>query len=117
MRFDGNGGGRPVYQPNSFNGPVEDPGAKDPPLKISGNADRYDHWAGNADYWTQAGNLFRLMSAGEKARTIANIVGAMQGVPRAIQLRQIRHFTKADAAYGEAVAKGLGIDAKDVKAA
>jgi catalase len=68
-------------------------------------------------YWTQAGNLFRLMNAEEKARLIGNIAGAMQVVPRAIQLRQIRHFYKADPAYGEGVAKDLGIDVKDVKAA
>jgi catalase len=116
-RFDGNGGDSPVYQPNSFNGPVEDPGVKEPPLRINGDADRYDHWAGNADYWTQAGNLFRLMSAEEKVRLIGNLVGAMQGVPRDIQLRQVRHFYKADPAYGEGVAKGLGIDVKEVKAA
>jgi catalase len=38
-------------------------------------------------------------------------------VPRDIQLRQVRHFYKADPAYGEGVAKGLGIDVKDVKPA
>jgi catalase len=75
-----------------------------------------DHWVGNADYWTQAGNLFRLMSAEEKARLIANLAGAMQVVPRAIQLRQIRHFYKADPAYGEGVARKLGIDMQEVKA-
>lgn len=117
MRFDGNFGGAPGYQPNSFGGPVEDPSVKEPPLRISGNADRYDHWVGNADYWTQPGNLYRLMTAEEKARLIGNLVGAMQGVPRNIQLRQVRHFYKADPAYGEGVAKGLGIDVKDVKAA
>lgn len=111
MRFDGNGGGSLVYQPNSFGGPVDDSSVKEPPLKIRGDADRYDHWVGNEDYWTQAGNLFRLMAAEEKTRLIANIVGAMQGVPREIQLRQIAHFTKADRAYGEGVAKGLGIEA------
>jgi catalase len=117
MRFDGNGSDAPVYQPNSFGGPVEDPSVKEPPQRISGNADRYDHWAGNEDYYSQAGNLFRLMSADEKTRLIGNIVGAMQGVPREIQLRQIRHFYKADPAYGEGVAKGLGIDVKEAKAA
>jgi catalase len=117
MRFDGNGSDSPVYQPNSFGGPADDASFKEPPLRISGNADRYDHWAGNADYWSQAGNLFRLMSAEEKARLIGNLVGAMQGVPREIQVRQIRHFYKADPAYGEGVAKGLGIDVKEAKAA
>ena len=117
MCFDGNGSDSPVYQPNSFAGPADDASFKEPPLRISGNADRYDHWAGNADYYSQAGNLFRLMSAEEKTRLIGNLVGAMQGVPREIQVRQIRHFYKADPAYGEGVAKGLGIDVKEAKAA
>jgi catalase len=117
MRFDGNFGGVPVYQPNSFGGPVEDPSVKEPPLRISGDADRYDHWVGNADYWTQPGNLYRLMTAEEKARLIGNLVGAMQAVPRAIQVRQIRHFYKADQAYGEGVAQKLGIDVQEVKTA
>jgi catalase len=70
------------------------------------------------DYdYTQAGNLYRLMSAQEKARLVANLVGAMKGVPREIQMRQIRHFTKADPAYGEGVARGLSIDINSVKAA
>jgi len=108
MRFDGNGGASRNYEPNSFSGPYQDPRFKEPPLKISGDADRYDHRAGNDDY-TQAGDLFRLLTAEEKARLIDNIVGAMATVPREIQLRQIAHFTKADPAYGEGVAKGLGI--------
>ena len=61
------------------------------------------------DYYTQAGNLFRLMDAAAQQRLIDNIVGAMQGVPREIQQRQIEHFSKADPAYGVGVAKGLGI--------
>lgn len=81
---------------------------KEPPLKISGDADRYDHRKGNDDY-TQAGNLFRLMSADQKNQLIQNIVGAMKTVPREIQERQIAHFIKADPAYGEGVAKGLGL--------
>jgi len=117
LRFDANGGGGPVYQPNSFAGPIEDPSLKEPPLQISGDADHYDHWAGNADYWSQAGNLFRLMAAEEKARLIDNLVVALQGVPHAIQVRQLRHFYQADPAYGAGVAGGLGIDMREVKVA
>lgn len=60
MRFDGNGGGAPNYQPNSFGGPVDNPRYSEPALRIQGDADRYDHRIGNDDY-TQAGDLFRLM--------------------------------------------------------
>ena len=108
MRFDGNCSGSVNYEPNSFDGPVEDPSFKEPPLPISGDADRYDHREGNDDY-TQAGNLFRLMKPEERARLIENIVDAMRSVPRPIQQRQLEHFFKADPEYGKGVAKGLGL--------
>ncbi len=54
--------------------------------------------------------LNRLTSAEEQDRTIANMVGAMMEVPRAVQVRQIGHFMRADAADGEGVARGLGIE-------
>jgi catalase len=113
MRFDGNYGGAVNYEPNSFKGPAEDPGFKEPPLKISGDADRYDHREGNDDY-TQAGNLFRLMSPNQKSQLIENIVNAMKTVPKEIQERQVQHLYRADPAYGEGVAKGLGLSGAKV---
>jgi catalase len=108
MRFDGNGGGDVNYKPNSLGGPVESPEAKEPPLAVHGPADRYDHRKGNDDT-TQAGNLFRLMSAGERERLVRNLVEALRPVPREIQERQIEHFMKADPEYGKGVAEGLGL--------
>jgi catalase len=112
-RFDGNFGSAVNYQPNSFDGPVEDAKYKEPPLKISGDADRYDHRVGNDDY-TQAGNLFRLMSADQKRQLIDNLVGAMRSVPKFVQVRQLKHFYKADPDYGKSVAAGLSVDAKEI---
>lgn len=40
----------------------------------------------------------------------------MHGVPREVQVRQIRHFLKADPAYGAGIAKGLGIDLEEIDA-
>ena len=112
-RFDGNGGSAVNYQPNSFGGPVDAVQYKEPPLRISGDADRYDHRAGNDDY-QQAGALFRLMSADQQRQLIDNLVGAMQGVPEFIQVRQLKHFYQADPAYGQGVAEGLGIALNEV---
>jgi catalase len=112
-RFDGNFGSAVNYQPNSFDGPIEDARYKEPPLKISGDANRYDHRIGNDDY-TQAGNLFRLMSADQKRQLIDNLVGAMRSVPKFIQVRQLKHFYKADPDYGKGVAAGLSVDAKEI---
>ncbi|MCE9648157.1 MAG: catalase [Parvibaculum sp.] len=114
MRFDGNAGGAVNYEPNSFGGPKEDKSVQEPPLKISGDADRYNHRDGNDDY-TQAGDLFRLMSDAQKAALMTSIAGAMATVPEEIQRRQIAHFTKADPAYGAGVAERLGL--KDLRGA
>ena len=112
MRSDDNGGGSVNYEPNSFDGPVEDPHRKEIPLKAAGDTDRYDQAEG-ADDFVQAGNLFRLMTPDQQGRLIGALIGAMKDVPEAIQRRQIGHFLKADPAYGEGVAKGLGLDARD----
>jgi catalase len=108
MRFDGNGGAAVNYEPNSFGGPAQSPDFREPPLKISGDADRYDHRAGNDDY-SQAGDLFRLMTPDEQARLIDNIVDSMRSVPERIQRCQVAHFSNADPEYGRGVAEGLGL--------
>ncbi|MCG7393080.1 catalase [Microvirga sp. ACRRW] len=108
MLFDTPNRGDAYYEPNSFNGPVQTQRAAEPPLKISGNADRYDHRAGNDDY-TQPGNLFRLMTPDEQNRLMDNIAAAMQGVPEEIVKRQIVHFYLADKAYGLGVADRMGL--------
>ena len=106
MRCDDNGGGSVNYEPNTRGGPVEDPRFKEPPLTISGDADRYDHRQGNDDY-TQAGNLYRLLPADERERLHQAIAGAMNGVPREIIERQLKHFEKAAPAYAKGVRAAL----------
>lgn len=109
MRFDSPKATDAYYEPNSFSGPAQDDAFREPPLKISGDADRYNHREGNDDY-TQAGNLFRLMPEDAQQRLFENIARAMQGVPEEIIRRQIEHFRSADPAYGEGVARAVGID-------
>ncbi|MFH0881732.1 MAG: catalase [bacterium] len=106
MRSDGNSGGSVNYEPNSFDGPVEDAKYKEPPLKIDGDADRYDHREGNDDY-SQPGDLFRLMTPEQQGRLFSNLAAAMEGVPQEIIDRQIAHFEKVDPAYAEGVRKAL----------
>jgi catalase len=96
------------YEPNSFNGPVEDSRFVEPPLKLSGDAARYNHREGNNDY-RQAGDLFRLIGKEAQERLMNNIAEAMQGVPVEIVKRQIGHFYKADPNYGNGVARRIGV--------
>ena len=108
MRFDGNSGNEPNYEPNSFDGPQEDPSYRQPPLPLEGAADRYEQRSGSDDF-IQAGDLYRLMTPDQQQRLIDNIVGSMASVPKEIQQRQVDHFTKADPEYGRRVAEGLGL--------
>jgi catalase len=61
----------------------------------------------DADYYTQPGNLFRLMTPDEQQRLFDNTARAMFGVPAEIQQRWIGHCTKADPAYGAGVAAAV----------
>ena len=109
MRFDDNGGPGPNYEPNSFGGPKEDPAYREPPLKISGDADRYEQKRGVDNDYVQPGNLYRLMSPKQQEDLIANIVGSLKNVPKEIQQKMVTHFHRADPAYGDGVAKRLGL--------
>lgn len=109
MRFDDNGGPGPNYEPNSFGGPTEDHAYNEPPLKISGDADRYEQKRGVDDDYKQPGNLYRLMSPKQQKELIDNITGTLKKVPKEIQQKMVVHFRKADTAYGDGIAKALGL--------
>jgi catalase len=105
-RADGNGGASHVYHPNSFDGVTARPESGTPPYALSGAVHRHDQRA-DADYYSQAGALYRLMTEAQKALLTSNIAGAMKSVPSFIQERQIEHFKKADPDYGARVEKSL----------
>ncbi len=114
MRFDGNSGAAPNYEPNSFDGPAENSLYRERPRIVAGAVDRHNHGLGD-DYYTQPGNLFRLMSPEAREHLIGNIVASMKDVPEHIQERQIWHFRRADPAYGIGVARGLGWETDGLK--
>ena len=110
MRVDGNQGRRLHYEPNSHGEWQEQPAFSEPPLALEGAADRYDFWQDEPDYFTQPGNLFRLLSAAEQQVLFENTARNMNGVPDAIKMKHICHCMQADPAYGQGVAKAMGIE-------
>jgi len=108
MRVDGNHGSTLAYEPNSYGEWQEQPDFREPPLSIEGAADHWNHRV-DEDYYSQPGTLFRLMNAKQKKALFENTARAMEGVPEEIQRRHIGHCSKADKAYGEGVAKALGL--------
>ena len=90
---------------------------KNPGLDVSGAAYQYDFYEDDSDFYTQPGKLFRLMSPEKQQILFENTAAAMDGVPDFIKERHAKHCYQCDPAYGEGIAKALGmdIDFSDVK--
>lgn len=108
MNFDIKEPTKAFYEPNSFDGPVEDKSYLEPDLAVGDIAKRYDHRVGNDDF-SQPRALFLLMSNSQKEQLFSNIKDAMAGVPRDIVDRQIALFEKVHPDYAAGVKKTLGI--------
>jgi catalase len=109
MRDEGTG--HPNYFPNSVEGaPRPQPEYKEPAWDIGDvSVDRFNSREGHDDF-TQAGNLFRMMSEEEKERLVASIAGALGGCRDDIVERQMAQFYAADDDYGHRVSEALGRD-------
>jgi catalase len=114
MRVDGNHGSTLGYEPNNYGEWQEQPDFKEPPLSIEGAADHWNHREDSDDYYTQAGNLFRIMSPGQQQVLCENTGRAMGDAPKEVKIRHISNCMKADTAYGEGVAKTLGIPLNEI---
>jgi len=108
MRVDGNQGATIGYEPNSKGQWQEQPDFSEPPLAIEGAADHWNHRE-DEDYYSQPGNLFRLMTPEKQQVLFENTARSVGGASLEIQKRHIASCTKADPAYGAGVAKALGI--------
>jgi catalase len=117
MRVDDNKGSEVGYEPNSHGALQEQPDFREPPLAITGDADHWDFRQDDDDYFSQAGNLFRALAPDEQQRLFENTARSVGGADKEIQLRHIRHCHKADPAYGEGVAKALGVGIAEATAA
>src|SRR5690554_28288 len=106
MRVDGNQGAKPNYEPNSAN-TWQESSYNEPPLALDGQA--ADHWnhREDADYYSQPGDLFRLMNTEQKQQLFNNIADAFAGVDETIIQRQLQHFHQADPAYAQGVREAL----------
>src|SRR5260221_1577460 len=99
MRADGNLGRTLSYYPNSHDAWADHPDQAEPPLPLEGAADHWEHRV-DEDYYSQAGDLFRLMTPAQKQVLFENTARAMTGVSTAVKQRQIANCVKADQAYG-----------------
>jgi catalase len=108
MRVDGNFGSTKAYEPNSLGLWQESPDAKEPPLELEGAAWQWNYRDDDDDYYTQAGDLFRLMTPEQQQVLFENTARSVGGAEQTVQERHVASCTKADAAYGAGVVKALG---------
>ena len=107
MRVDGNFGATIAYEPNTKGQWQEQPEFKEPPLALNGAADRWNYRADDSDYFTQPGDLFRLLTPDAQQRLFDNTARNIFGVSEHIVQKHISHCTQADPAYGAGVAKAI----------
>ncbi|WP_439096858.1 catalase [Bacillus massiliigorillae] len=117
MRVDGNMGSAKSYEPNSYGEWQEQPEYKEPPLPIVGDGYEWNFREDDDDYYTQPGKLFNLMTPEQQQVLFDNTARNMSGTTKEVQLRHINNCYKADPAYGEGVAKALGISLSEIEAA
>ena len=75
--------------------------------KLYGDASRWDYREDDSDYFTQPGDLFRLMTPEKQLLLCANTARNINGVSQYIIDKHIEHCTKADPAYGAGVKAAL----------
>ena len=114
MRVDGNQASTLGYEPNSYEEWKEQPEFAEPPLSIEGAADHWNHRV-DEDYYSQPGLLFRLMSKEQQETLFGNTARAIADAPKEIKIRHISNCYKADPAYGEGIAKAIGISLTEVE--
>ncbi|MFI6560133.1 catalase [Streptomyces sp. NPDC050534] len=97
------------YEPNSYDGPMETGRPLSAPLAVSGHTGTHEAPLHTKDDdFVQAGELYRLMSAEEKSRLIANIAGGLSQVTRDDVIeKNLAHFHAADPEYGKRVEEAV----------
>ncbi len=109
MRVDGNYGSTKGYEPNSLGEWQEQPESKESPLAIGATADHWNYREDDDDYYTQPGDLFRLMTPEQQQVLFENTARSVGGASVDVQKRHISNCLKADADYGKGVAIALGV--------
>ncbi|MFH8489481.1 catalase [Streptomyces longisporoflavus] len=109
MAANAYGRDRKNYEPNSYDGPAETGKALSAPLAVNGHTGTHEAPLHTKDdHFFQAGELYRLMSAEEQARLVANIAGGLSQVTRDDVIeKNLAHFHAADTEYGKRVEEAV----------
>ena len=110
MRVDGNFGSTLGYEPNSYGEWEEQPEHKEPALNWTGPVAHWDFREDDSDYYTQPGQLFRLMTADKKKLLFENTARNIEGATLQTKVRHVVNCYRADPCYGKGVAEAMGIE-------
>jgi catalase len=75
-------------------------------LQIEGAVGRWNHRE-DTDYFSQPGNLFRMMTPAQQKVLFENTARAIKGASQPVVERHISNCTKADPVYGKGVADAI----------
>ncbi len=103
MRVDSNQGRIPGIEPNSYGRWADQPGYAESAMPVGSAADHFDFRDDDQDYFTQPGDLFRLMKPAQRQALFDNTARAVSGALPATVERHIEHCAKADPDYGDSV--------------
>ena len=107
---DNNQGGGVNFYPNDRTGdgaPAPVPEVAEPPMPILGEAWVKAYDTQDQDNFSQAGNLYRLMSEEQKAQLTRNIAEGLAHATASVQERMLAQFQAADPDYGERVKSAM----------
>lgn len=106
MRTDGNLGATIGYEPNSYGEWQQQQEFAEPHFVLNGDAGHWDHRE-DTDYFSQPGDLFRLMTAEQQKALFENTARAIFSASETVQQRHIQNCNQADPAYGTGIAQAL----------
>ncbi len=87
--------------------PKPRPEVAEPPMPLEENAWIKAYDTRDEDNYSQAGDLYRLMSENQKRQLIGNIAGGLKQATESVQQRMVQHFTLCDADYGQRIQAAL----------
>lgn len=95
------------YPNDRADAPVPKPEVAEPPMPLEAEAWVKAYDTTDEDNYSQAGDLFRLMSEDQKQQLIGNIAGGLSQATESVQKRMIEHFTLCDEDYGRRIQAAL----------
>lgn len=98
------------FYPNDRTGegaPAPTPELSSPPMPLLEDAWIKAYDTSEEDYYTQAGDLFRLMNEDQKRQLTNNIVEGLVHASESVQKRMLNQFAKADSDYSARVERAM----------